>query len=414
MGWGVTLTFLRWSPRFKLHRKLLQQSFTPSACKPYRAIQQEEARRATKAIVQSPDRWEVLLRQFSTAVVLRIGFGIDVQEENDPYVKMAIDVEEATGEGGVPGASIVDFFPVLRHLPSISGRFCSAFQTLAHARHTKPSIQALHDAPWDATEPSIRDGKATQPSFMRHHLGRYLDNERSGKSNGELTIADLKGAAGAISIAGGNTTWSTIVVCVLNLMRYPEVQAKARAEIEGVVGLDTDGNISRLPDFDDRLQMKYLERVIQEATRWAPLSPLGVPHASLKDDVYNSLHIPAGSIVFANAWAMSRDERYYSSPNEFNPDRYIPQSEGGKGEPLPEGPFGFGRRVCPGQYLALAGVYIAVATLLATMDLKCPVDEKGEAILPNVTFSTGLSGVPDSFRCIMTVRSAKARELLQC
>lgn len=413
MGWGVTLTFLRWSPRFKLHRKLLQQSFTPSACKPYRALQQEEARRAIKSITQNPNDWEMRLRQFSTAVVLRIGFGIDIQEQNDPYVKMALDVEEATGKGGVPGASIVDFFPILRYLPSCAGRVWDALQPLAHARDTRPSIQDLHDTPWDATEPAIRAGNATQPSFMRTHLGRYLDNEQEGKSNEDVTIADLKGAAGAISIAGGNTTWSTIIVCILNLMRYPAVQDKARAEIERVVGLDSNGDILRLPDFEDRPAMKYLEYVIQEATRWAPLSPVGIPHASLNDDYYRGYYIPGGATVFANAWTMSRDERHYSSPDEFNPDRYIPLEEGGKGEPLPEGPFGFGRRVCPGQHLALAGVYIAVATLLATMDLNCPVDERGEIILPKVSFSNGLSGVPDSFRCIMAVRSERARQLLQ-
>ncbi|KAL3459152.1 cytochrome P450 [Aspergillus heterothallicus] len=414
MGWGVTLTFLRWSPRFKLHRKLLQQSFTQSACKPYRPIQLEEARRAIKAITHAPDNWELLLRQFSTAVVLRIGFGIAVQEEhkNDPYVKMAIDVEEATGQGGVPGASIIDFFPILRHLPSSFARLWDALQPLAHSRLTKPSIQALHNAPWDATEPSIRKGTATQPSFMLTHFGRYLENETAGIPN-EATIADLKGAAGAISIAGGNTTWSTIIVCVLSLMLHPEIQANARAEIDAVVGVDDgEGEIARLPDFEDRPRLRYLEYVIQEATRWAPLSPLGVPHASLKDDTYSGYHIPAGATVFANAWAMSRDERHYSEPNAFIPERYIPQAEGGRGEPLPEGPFGFGRRVCPGQYLALAGVYISVATLLATMELKCPVDEKGDAIPPKVAFSNGLSGVPDSFKCIITPRSERARELL--
>jgi cytochrome P450 len=411
MGWGVTLTFLRWSPRFKLHRKLLQQSFTQSACKPYRPIQQEEARRAVQAILRKPQDWEILLRQFSTAVVLRIGFGIDVQEEDDPYVQMAIDVEEATGKGGVPGASIVDFFPVFRHLPNIVAKLSTAFQPLAHARRTKPSIQQLHDAPWDATESSIRSGKATQPSFMLDHFGRYLSNEQLGNPN-EVTIADLKGAAGAISIAGGNTTWSTVIVCVLNLMTHPEIQRKAQKEIENVVGVDESGDIIRLPEFEDRTQLKYLENIIQEATRWAPLSPLGVPHASLADDCYQGYHIPAGSVVFANAWAMSRDERVYSSPDEFNPDRYLPLADGGMGEPYPEGPFGFGRRVCPGQHLALAGVYTVVATLLATMDLQCPIDETGERMEPRVTFSNGLSGVPDSFPCVITPRSKKATALL--
>lgn len=412
MGWGVTLTFLRWSPRFKLHRKLLQQSFTQSACKAYRPIQVEEARRAARAIARDPQNWELLLRQFSQAVVLRIGFGIEVQEENDPYVKMAIDVEEATGEGGVPAASLVDFFPILRYIPDCVSNLTSALKPLVHARRTKPFIQRLHDKPWDAVEPSIRAGKASNPSFVHTHFGRYLANEAAGKPN-ETTIADLKGAAGAISIAGGNTTWSTIIVCVLNLILEPEVQSKARAELEAVLGLDENGDILRLPTFEDRPQLGYLEYVIQETTRWAPLSPLGVPHASISDDEYRGYRIPAGSVVYANAWAMSRDERYYSSPEDFNPERYVPVSEGGKGEPLPDGAFGFGRRVCPGQYLALSGVYIIIATMLATMDLKCPTDHEGREMKPKVSFTNGLSGVPDSFGCIITPRSKRAEQWLQ-
>ncbi|RWA10604.1 hypothetical protein EKO27_g4500 [Xylaria grammica] len=111
MGWGITLTFLRWSPRFLLHRKLFQKSFTQSVCKAYEPIQAEEARRATRAIVADPENWELLLRQFYTAVVLRVGFGIEVQEKDDPYIKMMLDVEEATRQGGVPAGNIVDFSP---------------------------------------------------------------------------------------------------------------------------------------------------------------------------------------------------------------------------------------------------------------------------------------------------------------
>ena len=412
MGWGITLTFLRWSPRFKLHRKLLQQSFTQSACRSYRPIQVEESQRAVKAIFARPKDWELLLRQFSQAVVLRIGFGIPVQEKDDPYVKMAIDVEEATGEGGVPGASVVDMFPKLAYTPSFLARLSSLLSPLVHARRTKSSIQRLHDAPWAAVEPSIRSGKVDNPSFVHTHFARYLSNQSQGKPN-ETTIEDIKGAAGAISIAGGNTTWSTIIVCILNLILHPEVQVRLRKEIDSVLGIDENGEVARLPTFEDRPEMKYLEMVIQETTRWAPLSPLGVPHATLKEEEYKGYRIPAGSVVYANAWAMSRDERHYSSPEDFIPERYAPKEEGGRGEPLPDGPFGFGRRVCPGQYLALSGVYILIATLVATTDLRCPIDANGEKVVPRVSFSNGLSGVPDSFGCDFVPRSDRAKQLLE-
>lgn len=412
MGWGITLTFLRWSPRFKLHRKLLQQSFTQTACKAYRPVQEEEARRAAVAIIQRPLEWEVLLRQFSQAVVLRVGFGIDIQEKNDPFVEMAIKVEEATGESGVPAGSLIDFYPFLRYLPNAISSLSSHLAPLVHARRTKKFIQQLHDAPWDATEPSIRSKTAMQPSFMQTHFSRYLNNEAKGKSN-EATIEDIKGAAGAISIAGGNTTWSTIIVCILNLILHPEVQARARAEIDAVIGQDEDGEILRLPNFEDRPHLKWLECIIQETTRWMPLSPMGVPHATLAEDTYKGYRIPAGSVVYANAWAMSRDDKVYSSPDDFAPERYLPVSDGGKGEPLPDGPFGFGRRVCPGQYFALSGVYMIVATILATMNMTCPLDHEGNEIKPQVTFSNGLSGVPNSFGCAFAPRSARAKELLE-
>lgn len=416
MGWGITLTFLRWSPRFKLHRKMLQQSFTQTACKAYRLVQVEEARRAAKAIMHDPQNWEILLRQFSTAVVLRIGFGIKIQEKDDPYVKMAIDVEEATGESGVPGATLIDFFPLLRYLPNpliISKLGGNLLAPLLHARRTKPSIQQLHDAPWDAVEPSIRSSKNLQPSFMHTHFTRYLENEAAGKAN-PATIEDIKGAAGAISIAGGNTTWSTIMVCILNLILHPEIQDRAREEILATIGTDSNGHPLRLPSFEDRPHLKWLEYIILETTRWMPLSPLGVPHASITEDTYKGYRIPAGSVVYANAWAMSRDERYYSQPDEFLPERYVPVAEGGRGEPLPDGPFGFGRRVCPGQYLALSGVYIIMATLLATMDLRCPVDgATGEEVKPKVGFSNGLSAVPEGFGCRVVVRGDRARMLLE-
>lgn len=50
------------------------------------------------------------------------------------------------------------------------------------------------------------------------------------------------------------------------------------------------------------------------------------------------------SLVMANAYAITHDVSVYAEPDMFNPDRYLPIAEGGAGEPLPVGHFGFGRR----------------------------------------------------------------------
>jgi cytochrome P450 len=77
-------------------------------------------------------------------------------------------------------------------------------------------------------------------------------------------------------------------VAILNLMLNPEVFSKARAEIDRVVGTD------RLPSLDDRAQLRYIDYIVEETTRWRPLSPIGIPHKSLKDDEYNGMFIPKG------------------------------------------------------------------------------------------------------------------------
>lgn len=70
---------------------------------------------------------------------------------------------------------------------------------------------------------------------------------------------------------------------------------------------------------------------------------MGVPHRSLEDDIYNGMFIPAGSIIFANIRGMGWNEHVYKDATTFNPDRFIPKSQGGREEPCLS-PFGFGRR----------------------------------------------------------------------
>lgn len=102
------------------------------------------------------------------------------------------------------------------------------------------------------------------------------------------------------------------------------------------------------------------------------------------------MFIPKGSLVIANAHAITHDPSVYAEPDQFNPDPYIPTSEGEAGEPLPVGYFGFGRRVCPGQYLGTASVWISIASMLATFRISKELDKNGNEIIPTPGMTTGL------------------------
>ncbi len=62
---------------------------------------------------------------------------------------------------------------------------------------------------------------------------------------------------------------------------YPDVQKRAQEEIDRVVGT------GRMPTFEDREQLPYVDAILKEALRWQPPVPLGVPHRVIEDDTYN-------------------------------------------------------------------------------------------------------------------------------
>lgn len=72
---------------------------------------------------------------------------------------------------------------------------------------------------------------------------------------------------------------------------YPEVQKKAQAELDRVVGS------TRLPEFSDLDRMPYIQAVRLETLRWLPLVPFSIPHATSESDVYEGYYIPKGALV---------------------------------------------------------------------------------------------------------------------
>ncbi|KAF7559491.1 hypothetical protein G7046_g4653 [Stylonectria norvegica] len=396
MGWKKTLTFLRWGPAFKMHRRILQKSFQKSNIIQHRPLQEREMAVMLKGIVEDPAEWETIMRRFATAVVLGIGFGIKIDQNNDTYIQVATDASYALGHGGAPAGTPVDFFPILKSLPSWFHD-----RSLKFARDWKWAIQNLHDKPYDAVVASKEKGH----SLIHTLLDQRQKQLKLGQTP-ELSVDDIKGAAGAVFAAGQDTTWSTLVVFVLNMVLHPDVQAKAQRAVDEVVGRD------RLPNFEDRPQLRCIDYIVQETLRWCPVSPIGVPHRSLKDDVYGGYFIPAGSFIYANARAMTHDERIYSDPEAFDPDRYIPVEEGGRGEPFPNGQFGFGRRVCVGKHLAEASVWLVVAAMLSVLKIEKARDADGEEITPVVEVTNGLTSHPKTFPCRIGPRDEKGEEVI--
>lgn len=89
---------------------------------------------------------------------------------------------------------------------------------------------------------------------------------------------------------------------------------------------------------------------------------------------------------------MLHDERVFYAPDEFIPERWLNEdgtlNQDMRDSELPA--FGFGRRICPGRYLATGSIWIGIASTLSAFDLAKPVDKHGNTVEPSGEYISGL------------------------
>jgi len=198
------------------------------------------------------------------------------------------------------------------------------------------------------------------------------------------------------SVAGGETTSTTLQWWLLAMLAYPTVQARAHAELDEVVGR------ARPPSFADIPSLPYIQAMVKETLRWSPTAPFGAPHASTADDWYEGMFIPKGTICLQNMRVLNFDPDVFG-PNaaEFDPTRYLDE-KGQIKTALMEGrdeghmSFGFGRRFCPGKHLAEGTLAIDFATLLWAMRFERPEGSRDELDVRTLVQS-GLTARPVPF-----------------
>jgi cytochrome P450 len=143
------------------------------------------------------------------------------------------------------------------------------------------------------------------------------------------------------------------------MVLHPEIQAKAQAEVDAVVGRGravTDEDVARLP---------YIQCIVKETLRMHPPGPLLSWARLAVHDAHVGGHlVPAGTTAMVNMWAIAHDAAVWPQPELFRPERFMEEDVSVLGSDLRLAPFGAGRRVCPGKMLALATVHLWLAQLV--------------------------------------------------
>ncbi|TXG52499.1 hypothetical protein EZV62_021668 [Acer yangbiense] len=157
-------------------------------------------------------------------------------------------------------------------------------------------------------------------------------------------------------IAGTDTSAGTIEWAMSLLLNNPDILKKAQVEIDNQIGSD------HLIDEIDLAKLPYLRCIINETLRLYPAGPLLVPHESSEDCKIGGYHIPRGTMLLVNMWAIQNDPKNWEEPRKFKPERF----EGFEGtrDGFKLVPFGSGRRSCPGESLAMRMVGLALGSLI--------------------------------------------------
>lgn len=184
----------------------------------------------------------------------------------------------------------------------------------------------------------------------------------------------IKGILTDMFIAGTDTTAATVEWTMTELLRHPDILAKAQQEVRGGGGdivLESD-----LP------RLKYLKQVIRESMRVHPPVPLLVPRETIEPCAVYGCEIPAGTRVLVNARAIGQDPGAWGpDAARFVPERHAEVADLSDHKPWHDSfslvPFGVGRRSCPGVHFATSAVELQLANLLFCFDWRAP---NGEAV----------------------------------
>jgi len=392
-GISFNTPFLPYGDTLRLHRKLFRQALGAEVSADYQDLYLNKAYQLVVNFVNTPEEMQKHLTTFSGSLMRATTYGYETGPDGDSLISRATEAINIPRKVLAPErAALMMAFPFLEYLPS--------WFPLAADRRLAPYcrkiVRQMLDEPFEIAKKNTT-GAGRPLSIVAKFLNDDVDVTPAREEF-------MKGIAVSGFIGGTETIASTLHTFVLAMLLYPDVQSRALAEINVVCG-------DNIPTFEHRPALPYIEAICREILRWQPIVPLGLPHMSIEDDIYEGYFIPKGSIIMVNEWALSRDERLYADGSRFDPLRHL-TAEGQLNDD-PVFVYGFGRRICPGRHFAEWALWAAVASILSTVRISKAKDSQGNEIPVVPDYITGVSIRPKPFAYAITSINSRRGELMK-
>lgn len=238
-----------------------------------------------------------------------------------------------------------------RRVFSAGARFLLLTGGKIPSRHQRDVAQAekqVNEAIW-----GVINERVAHPNENDDVLNMFLA-ARDRKTGESMPLSQLKDELTTLIFAGYETTEKALAWSWYLLSQNPAGAARLHEELAQVLG-------GRVPTFEDLPNLGYAYRVAQEALRLFP--PAWVQgRQAVGDDEIGGYPIPAGSFVIMNQFGVHRHPDFWKNPNDFDPDRFLPERSQNRPR-FAYNPFGGGPRQCIGNELALMETQIVLAVV---------------------------------------------------
>lgn len=318
----------------------------------------------------------------AASVMFRILFGDSNCRDNEDCVTL---VKYATDfAANTVGSLIVDFMPQFRI-------FCGA--GIAKFNRATAVMEKLIMNKLEAHRHSYNPDQImnmTDALLKACHEIEPAEREHLGLNESLL----VEGTTQEMMGTGLQPMYPLLRWIILYMIAYPEVQSQIQQELDQVIGNNREVFL------EDRSKLPFTEACIYEIMRHSPMFPISIPHSTTTDTNINGYFLPKDTFVLVNLYSLTRDERFWEKPEEFNPSRFLNDNNEIRDDLMDKFyPFGIGKRRCFGEHLGRIETFLFLSNLMH----KCKFTKVAEEELS----LDGIPGTmlhPENYKVVVTPR----------
>ncbi|KAF9228060.1 cytochrome P450 [Gyrodon lividus] len=409
-GIEFNTALLPYGPEWRIHRRMFHQALRLEATELYQGLYQSSAIKLLQNLLDTPDDFESHLQLYVISITMGVLYGYEMVPLDAPFVKALAEFTKLLNVGlGPERNAMLTAFPFLAKIPAWFPGVTFKRDAL---RSQELSFKSLDD-PFEYVRKNMAAGSSARSmvSDLLNKLDVNKDYARQEKAIKECAASAYVARLWeflSFAIAGFDTSAATLSAFLMVMILYPDAQRRAQDEIDSFLANNA------FPDFSHRTSLPYVEAVLRETMRWHSVAPLALPHTTSCDDIFEGYFIPKGTMIMANVWEIHNEESEYHQPHLFNPERYLNTDGTLTEDPLASRvAFGFGRRHCPGKWVADAVLWMGMVSILALFRIEKGKDgmDREIEVVPN--FTGGVIRRPFPYSCSIVCRSAPREHMVR-